>query len=59
VYGGEKVGHWSGGCEAEYREDEVVYEERFGMALWWCKVPECDGAGVGIDLIPEGAEDED
>jgi hypothetical protein len=39
-------------CEWRYKEQEAVWERRHGMLLWWCKNPDCDGAGVGFDLHP-------
>ena len=37
-------------CDQVYPSSEMVYEERFGQALWWCKTPGCSGAGYGFDI---------
>ena len=39
-------------CGAVYRSDEMKYEKRRGIALWWCKDPGCEGAGFGVDIHP-------
>lgn len=37
-------------CGGSYPAGEIVYERRFGLAMWWCKNKTCDGAGLGFDL---------
>lgn len=34
-------------CGDSYRAEEIVYENRAGSALWWCRNKSCDGAGLG------------
>lgn len=44
-------------CGQSYPENDAKYEIRpkFSIVLpdkafWWCRNPDCDGAGVGFDL---------
>lgn len=37
-------------CGESYLSSEMVCENRFGQALWWCKTPGCSGAGFGFDI---------
>jgi hypothetical protein len=39
-------------CGARYSSDEMVWEERGGQKLWWCKKWSCNGAGFKFDLQP-------
>ncbi len=51
-------------CGQQYREGEAKFEYRpkfstmidelcgDSYGLWWCRNSNCDGAGVGFDLIP-------
>lgn len=52
-------------CGRQYREGEARFEYRaqfsatldlmYGegeAAIWWCKTRNCDGSGVGFDLLP-------
>lgn len=45
-------------CGSHYMASEMKYEARphmdaFGSGpLWWCKMPDCDGAGFRHDIWP-------
>lgn len=39
-------------CETIFSEADVMYDDRHGQRLWWCPNHQCDGRGVGIDLVP-------
>lgn len=38
-------------CGQRYLSNEIVFEERFGTLLWWCKDRHCDGRGFGFDIL--------
>ena len=39
-------------CGDVYPESQAKWDAE--REMWWCKnCPECDGAGIGFDLIPE------
>lgn len=40
-------------CGQTYAENEAVWGKRRGYGpLWWCKTPNCTGAGIGWDIFP-------
>jgi len=39
-------------CGKNFEERQVVWQHRHGQWLWWCPTVDCDGAGVGFDIIP-------
>jgi len=38
-------------CGERYMSNEMIYEERFGAVLWWCKNRRCNGRGFGFDIL--------
>jgi hypothetical protein len=49
-------------CDGEYTEDRISYgtKPKVGLMpepLWWCPTPECNGAGLGIDIHVVGEGD--
>lgn len=38
-------------CGQRYLSSEMVFEERFGVLLWWCKNPNCNGRGFEFDIF--------
>ncbi len=39
-------------CGSSYEERQVAWQFRHGQWLWWCPTQNCDGAGVGFDILP-------
>jgi hypothetical protein len=49
-------------CGDVYMSDEMKHEERKfspGARLWYCRNPDCDGAGFGFDILDADAMDAD
>lgn len=40
-------------CGHKYQSREMKFEVRHGYGpIWYCKMPQCDGAGFGWDIFP-------